>query len=164
MPVHALLRISCLLLVFLSTSVCAKELVFEQAGFRIQSFDASPTDLPSQALVMSLPPEQGFSANVNVQIQPYEGSINEYKRLSDIQFYELEFNVFRSDTLNNTAFFEYTGKLNDTPLHWYAKAVKVGAHVYLVTATSLDALWDKYRSDLTRTVDSFQPMPADDRD
>lgn len=162
MNVAALLRAHCLCCVLLSASSVsvAGELVFHQAGFRISSIEATPGDVPTQALVMSLPPEMGFSANVNVQIQPYSGSIEEYKRLSDIQFYDLEFNVYRSDIAENTAIFEYAGKLNETALHWYAKAVKADDHVYLVTATSLEALWDKYRSRLITAVESFVTTAA----
>jgi len=42
--------------------------------------------MPQQALMMFLPVTDGFAANVNVQIQPYAGTIEDYTALSLQQF------------------------------------------------------------------------------
>ena len=63
----------------------AETLTFKQAGFSIAPLD-EPQKGPSQTLIMFLPASDGFAPNVNVQIQPYSGSIDAYADLSKTQF------------------------------------------------------------------------------
>ena len=62
---------------------------FNQAGFSINVIDSEASNAGSQALMMMMPALNGFSANVNVQIQPYPGSLEDYKKLSEAQFVQM---------------------------------------------------------------------------
>src|SRR5690554_7551531 len=77
-------------------TVFADELVFKQAGFSIDVLDRAPTAEGAQPLQMFLAPVDGFAANVNVQIQPYAESLQDYKKLSDAQFEEFGLKVISS--------------------------------------------------------------------
>ena len=79
-----------LFLVTLAFSLPAAEstnkLHFPVSGFSIAPLEVSPGDKTGQALMMFLPVAGNFSANVNVQIQPYTGTIEEYTTLTLKQF------------------------------------------------------------------------------
>ena len=139
----------------LSSYTFASTLVFEQAGFQIDSLESAPGEAISQPLMMFLPAEGGFAANVNIQIQPYTGTISDYKKLSESQFSQLGIKIIRSELKGNIVTFEYTGPMNNAMLHWYAKAVKKGNYVYLATATSLDENWTTNKTKLVSSVNSF---------
>src|SRR5258708_4824470 len=66
---------------------------FPQAGFTIAPLDAAPVDSMQQVVMMFLPLADGFSANVNVMIQPYSGSMEDYLELSMKQFKSMGWKV-----------------------------------------------------------------------
>ena len=140
----------------LSSYCFASTLVFEQAGFQIDSLETAPSNAGSQPLMMLLPAENEFAANVNVQIQPYPGTIEEYINLSKSQFSQIGLKLILTEKKDNTVTFEYSGPMNNANLHWYSKAVKKGGFVYLATATSLDIHWKKYRAKLMSSVNSLK--------
>ena len=130
---------------------------FPQAGFTIAPLESPPGGSPQQALMMFLPATDGFAANVNVQIQPYVGAMDEYVSLSAQQFKSAGFKVLQQKTSGKSvAIFEYTGKTQGHELHWYARAEKSGDNVYLVTATATAEQWDKEAARLRACVDSFR--------
>ena len=60
-------------------------------GFQIDALDATPNaSATTTALVLCLPASEGFGPNINIQIQPYTGTIKEYATLSKGQFEELK--------------------------------------------------------------------------
>lgn len=144
----------CYLLVASCPSI-AEILEFNKAGFSIHALEAPPHLSGSQPLTMLLPYEQGFSANVNVQIQYFEGNLVEYKALSQSQFNKLGFKIIREIINHNSLFLEYSGEIKGRHLHWYAKAIKRGKFVYLATATSLEKNWLQNKFELVKSVDSF---------
>jgi hypothetical protein len=149
---------------------CAGEstnrLHFPAAGFSIAPLDIPPGESPQQALAMYLPTSDGFAAYVNVQIQPYTGTIEGYIALTSKQFKSAGIKVLQEKTLTKSvALFEYTGKVEGRPLHWYARAEKSGDAVYLVTATATPQQWSKESARLKSCVDGFrcedgEPSPA----
>jgi Tfp pilus assembly protein PilX len=121
-----------------SQSACdsTKRLRFTTAGFTIAPLEASPGNPPQKALIMFLPEINGFAGNVNVQIQPYNGSIEDYAGLSLQQFKSVGYNVLQQKSpVKSEVVFEYTGDVQGRPLHFYSRAVKSGGSIYLVTAT-----------------------------
>ncbi|WP_440875274.1 hypothetical protein [Thalassotalea sp. PLHSN55] len=138
------------------TSAQAGTLDFSNAGFTIDSLDAPATAAGGQPLQMLLPAQNGFSANVNVQIQPYPGTMAEYMALSFGQFEQMGITKIASREEGDTSFFEYKGALQGQNLHWYAKAVKSGDFVYLVTATDIEQNWESNKQQLMSVVDSFK--------
>ena len=72
--VRCIALLSVLLLSAMPTQAQSR-LDFPSAGFAIAVLEAEPGDVGYIALTMSLPPTDGFAPNVNVQIQPFEGSL-----------------------------------------------------------------------------------------
>jgi hypothetical protein len=133
------------------------QLRFPIAGFSIAPLEDPPGGSIQQPLMMFLPITNNFAANVNVQIQPYPGTMDEYMALTEEQFKRADFNLLRKNPLGKTTVvFEYTGDMQGRALHWYAKAEKSGDKVYLVTATSSEDEWSKLATRLKACVDSFR--------
>lgn len=141
---------------FLVSNLHAETLNFPQAGFSIDTLDSSPTAGVIQPIQMSLPANNGFSANVNVQVQAYPGTIQEYKELSEGQFKQMQLTMLSLKEDKNSISLEYKGTLQGFNLHWYAKAFKKGDHVYLVTATSSQSDWEHNKEKLMANVNSFR--------
>jgi hypothetical protein len=112
--------------------------------------------LPRQVAIFFLPAADGFSANVNVQVQPYADTMAAYDALSQGQFRQNKWKVLQSNVTEDSATYEYRGKYQTLQLHWYAVATKVGDSVILVTATGLDSAWAEQSEALRASVDSFQ--------
>ena len=130
---------------------------FRVAGFSIAPLESSPGDNAYQALMMFLPATARFAANVNVQIQHYEGTIEEYTKLTLKQFEDAGIKVIeQKQTGKSAVIFEYSGKIEGRSLHWYARAEKTGTHVYLTTATATQEDWPKQAGQLKTCVDSFR--------
>lgn len=134
----------------------AETLEFPKAGFSIASLDSSPTLGIIQPIQMLLPAKNGFSANVNVQVQAYSGTMQEYKDLSEGQFKLRGLTVLYINEQGNSLTFEYRGKMQSLSLHWYAKAFKKGDHIYLATATSTEDDWELNKEQLMSNVNSFK--------
>jgi len=134
----------------------AQPLTFEKSGFKINALEAPPHVQGSQPLAMLLPSDQGFSANVNVQIQPFNGDILEYRALSQSQFEQLGLKIVSESIKQNEVTLEYSGDMHGRVLHWYSKAIKQGPYVYLATATSLEINWPQNRYELVQAVDSLE--------
>jgi hypothetical protein len=140
----------------LASAAHANTLDFPQAGFSIDSIDAVPSLAGGQPLQMFLPPENGFSANINVQIQPYPGTMEQYLELSESQFKQMGLTVISSKVFGETSFFECAGLMQGMELHFYAKAVKKGDFVYLATATDSKHNWDSNKNKLISAIDSLK--------
>ena len=132
-------------------------LLFPVTGFSIKPLETPLGKVPQQALFMALPASDGFAANVNVQIQPYSGTLDEYIALSEEQFKAAGFKVVqRSKQGQSAVVFEYVGEMQGRALHWYAKAVHATDRVYLVTATATETQWKREAVPLKECIDSFR--------
>jgi len=155
---------TCVLLVALaalnvrtSAAESTNRLLFPAAGFSIKPLETRLENVPQQALFMALPPSDGFAANVNVHIQPYSGTLDEYIALSEEQFKAAGVKVVqRSKEGHSAVIFEYTGEMQGRALHWYARAVHATGKVYLVTATATETQWKREAVPLKECVDSFR--------
>jgi hypothetical protein len=106
---------------------------------------------------MSLPSAGGYAPNVDVEIQPYAGTMEDYVALSLTQFKSAKMKVLHQKTYGKSvAVFEYTGEARSQPLHWYAKAEKCAGRVYLVTAAAMQGQWSSVAAPLKACVDSFR--------
>jgi hypothetical protein len=128
---------------------------FEQAGFSINPLDQKASSAGSQPITMMLPAVNGFSANVNVQIQPYPGTLEEYEDLSKSQFKQLGLKTISTSRTKTMLVLEYSGIMQGRHLHFYAKAAKVGELFYLATATDLESEWVSNSNKLKSVIDSF---------
>ena len=153
MTIVTLLAFGCLVCL---GAVSPGRLHFKTTGFSIEPLETPPGRTPHQALMMFLPASDGFAPNVNVQVQPYAGTIGEYAALSRKQFVAAKFKPIKETRLGKAAvLLEYSGKLQGRSLHWYAKAVSTGTTVYLATATATETQWRTAAGRLKACVDSL---------
>jgi hypothetical protein len=146
----------------LSAAESTNRLGFPASGFSIAPLEFSPGTTACQALMMFLPPSGGFAGNVNVQIQPYNGTISEYTTLSLKQFKDAGLKLIAQKKAGASGvIFEYSGELRGKSLHWYARSEKMADHVYLVTATADEQDWPKQAAQLKSCVDSFRCESGD---
>jgi hypothetical protein len=132
------------------------------AGFSIAPLEAPPDQTPRQALVMLLPASDNFSPNVNVQIQPYSGSIEEYGALTETQFKDAGVKVIAQKKEGKSAMtFEYSGEMRGQSVHCYARAEKSGDYIYLATATANQEQWPKQSAKLKACIDSLRCGPEE---
>lgn len=128
---------------------------FNQAGFSINVLDSETSNAGSQPLMMMMPALNGFSANVNVQIQPYPGSVKDYKKLSEAQFVQMGLKTISSSENGNEIHWEYSGNINGKKMHFYSKAIKVGNLFYLATGTDLEVNWAQTSKKIKSVINSF---------
>ena len=129
---------------------------FASSGFSIAPLEAPRGQVAQQVIMMFLPTVGEFTPNVNVQIQPYDGSLDDYIKLSLKQFESANLTMVQQGrTKDSGAVFEYRGEIQNRRLHWYAKAQKSQGRIYLVTATALEEHWNEVAPSLKNCVDSF---------
>ena len=129
---------------------------FKENGFSIVPLEGKTDTAIYQSLMMFLPPSEGFAPNVNVQVQPYEGSMKEYVNLSKHQFKTAKLTVLNETITEKSVVFEYSGLFQDRELHWYAKAELKEGKIYLVTATAIESQWKTVATKLKTCVNSFK--------
>ncbi len=134
----------------------AAKLIFPNSGFTIAPLD-EPAAGTAQLLTMYLPPSHGFAPNVGVQIQDYAGSIDDYAALSLKQFASLKFTVLsNTKSGQDTIILNYTGRIQGSLLHSYAKAVSKNGKILLTTAIATEDQWKTSADKLKACVDSFE--------
>lgn len=128
------------------------------SGFQIDALDAAPDpSAPGTILQLCLPATDAFAPNINVQIQPYTGSIREYAALSKQQFEDMKWKVVSEKQVSDNEWsVEYTGSMGDDALHFYAYAVSKNGKIYLATATAKETQWTKLSDTLRQHVDSLK--------
>ena len=147
-----LLAVTCSLQVYADSNSAT----FNQAGFSIDILDAKSSDAGSQRLMMMLPASNGFAANVNVQIQPYPGSLKDYKKFSEAQFTQMGLKTLSILEKESEIYWEYSGNIQGKDLHFYAKVIKVDHLFYLATGTDLESNWPKTSKNIKSVVNSFR--------
>jgi len=154
-----LLTVSLTLL--LSGAALASTLRFEQYGFSIGLLEGA-WDKSQDFLVMqmSLPvTSDGFAPNVNVLIQVFDGTLEDYVNVSRQELQRAGLTVLRAEIVDGAyAVFEHTGTMAGVDLRWYAKAVPGDGVIYLATATATQRYWDAVKDLLIATVDSLSAM------
>ncbi|HEV7926207.1 MAG TPA: hypothetical protein VGR14_12675 [Verrucomicrobiae bacterium] len=142
---------------FASDGQTTNQLHFSKSGFTIAPLDEPPGQSPQQVLMMFLPATKSFAPNVNVQIQPYAGTIEDYVTLSLEQFKSMGLKLSSQKAVGKSAVtLEYTGEMKGKPLHWYARAEKSGDKIYVATATASEEQWGTVATQLKTCVDSFR--------
>jgi len=92
---------------------------------------------------MFLPRTNGFTTNVNVQVQPYIGTLEKYQLLSAKEFKQVKLKIIINKLTKNYLIFEYMGKMPNSKrtLHWFSIAHQKNNKIYLVTATTTEKMW-----------------------
>ncbi len=130
-------------------------LEFKANGFSIEAIEET-SEATMQVLIMTLPPADGFTPNVNVQVQPYDGTLEDYLALSKTQFVQVKFKELKTETKDDRCVLEYTGTVQGRLLHFYSVAKKRGNKIVLVTATAAQAQWLKVSPKLIHCADSLK--------
>ena len=130
-------------------------------GFQIDALDAAPdASSPTTVIQTFLPATDGFAPNINVQVQPYTGTIKDYATTSKSQFEQMKWKVVSDQQPNDSEWnVEYTGSFNGSDLHFYARAVSANGKVYLITATAKESQWATLGDTLLKHVQSFKLTP-----
>ena len=130
-------------------------------GFQIDALDAAPdASSPTTVIQTFLPATDGFAPNINVQIQPYTGTIKDYATTSKSQFEQVKWKVVSDQQPNDSEWnVEYTGSFNGSDLHFYARAVSANGKVYLITATAKESQWATMGDTLLKHIQSFRLTP-----
>jgi hypothetical protein len=127
---------------------------------RSQEFEFTPPAFGAgnegQVFYYFLPTHNEFAANVNLQIHNFNGSLDEYDKVSREEFEQNGITMVDSRKSANELMYEYAGELNGRALHWYARAIKSGNSIYLITATALNDRWDLESKVLIASVQSFR--------
>lgn len=143
---------------WLQTAALAGPIHLPEYGFSIESL-ATPRGEADvhQALMLFLPASDGFAPNVNVQLQRFGGSLQDYIALSQQQFEEGNLEVLHEEIGAQSVIWEYRGQMGSHHFHWYAKAM-MGAQgdVYLATATALPQQWAQWGAVLKQKVNSLR--------
>ena len=139
--------IALVLSMFVYLSVYSMEYAFSPPAFSDSG--------SGSVFVYFLPTESGFSSNVNLLAQPFAGSLEAYDALTLTHFKELKMEIKRHEMRDGEIFYEYVGEMQNQKLHWYARAIKRGAIIYLITATYPQNRVDSDGLKLNVAVDSF---------
>lgn len=147
-----------LILILFTISLNAEEkgnIVYHNEGFQINTLEASPAANGHQILMMFLPVDEGYTPNVNVMTQNYDGTLADYKKLTESQFKQMNLRTIINKIEDDTYTIEYAGILQNQDLHFYAIAYKKDHLVYLATGTTARAKWKKYKDQIISVVESF---------
>lgn len=115
-----------------------------------------PREVGGQVFQYFLPAAEGFAANINMQIQPFEGGLQAYAEISEQQFEELAFEVIDVAHGESELVYQYRGNMQGVVYRWYSRVVQDGNYYYVVTATALDERWETERDQLVDAVHSFE--------
>ncbi|MGZ3438673.1 MAG: hypothetical protein ACXVDD_04130 [Polyangia bacterium] len=142
-----------------TTARAKSTLSFSEHGFSIDppvGHDATQTQ---QVVMLALPTSDGFSPNVNVQVQPFSGTMDEYVKVSLDQFKANGVKIVAEKHDAKSAMLEFTGPYGGRPLHWYSRAFLGKNGVVLATATAGEPQWPRLAAALRQSIDSLRPLP-----
>lgn len=133
---------------------------FVKAGFRIKTLE--PAQAPANgylACTMSLPAEAGFAPNVNVIVEPFSGSLKEYKKMSVEQLEFLEVEPVKVKQKKGELTFEYEGDmLGPRIVHVFTRVILVDDKVFVATATATPEQWKNHGKQLREVVNSIEGL------
>src|SRR5246127_246445 len=145
----------------ISSQAAAATIELPLYGFQMDALDATPDpSSPTTVIQTFLPATDGFAPNINVQVQPYTGTIKDYATTSKSQFEQMKWKVVSDQQPNDSEWnVEYTGSFNGSDLHFYARAVSANGKVYLITATAKESQWATVGDTLLKHIQSFKLTP-----
>jgi hypothetical protein len=138
----------------------SEPLKFPNSGFSIAPLDEMGQGT-GQALIMFMPPSDGFAPNVNVQVQEFPGSMDDYRTLSLKQIGDMKLTIVSEQLVKGVFTMEYSGSLQGNDLHFCAKAIGGNGKVYLATGAAAEGQWKAVGAKIKECVDSFALMTAE---
>jgi len=147
----------CLALCLGADSQIASKLHFPQIGFSIAPLKVDTRGATFTAVEMLMPPTANFAANVNVQLQAYADSMDNYIALSKQQMDQMKLQMIKFDKpAADTCVFEYNGQMGENKVHFYGKGILKSGTVFLATATTTEDQWASVSDNFKACVDSLQ--------
>lgn len=147
------------LALFLSAAtVFSAETVYKSTEYRFQIQPPVVKEWNNSGIVASfmLPAAEGFADNVNVMIQPFEGTIKDYRAITEAELKNMKVKIIQVKESDPLLIIEYAGEIQGRQLHWYQRAYSTGGKkIYLITATCLASRWEQHKQLLMDSVDSF---------
>lgn len=129
-------------------------------GWQLKDLDAIIEKAPGKSLFIKVDDTGQVPANINVQIQPFPGTMKDYIDLSRGQFdqvFEKGWKILSEKQNGDEEWScEVVGSRKGKGYHFYSRAVKEGSKVYLIMATALQEQWGSVGEKLRRHVDAFQ--------
>jgi hypothetical protein len=129
-------------------------------GSKLKDLDALIEKEPGKTLFIKVDAAGGVSANINVQIHQFPGTLKEYMDLSRAQFdqfFEKGWKILsEKQDGENEASCEVVGTRKGKEYHSFSRAVKEGPKLYLITATALQEQWGNVGEKMRRHVNAFQ--------
>jgi hypothetical protein len=128
-------------------------------GWQLKDLDALIEKAPRRTLFIKVDGTGGVSANINVQIHQFPGTMKEYMDLSRGQFdqlFEKGWKMLSEKQDEKEASCEVVGTRTGKEYHSYSRAVKEGNKLYVITATAQQEQWGSVGEKMRRHVDAFQ--------
>ena len=129
-------------------------------GAQLKDLDALIDKEPGKTLFIKADETGRGSANINIQIQPFAGTMKDYTDTSKAQFeqiFEKGWKILSEKQDGEKQWScELAGTLKGKEYHFYARAVREGSKVYLITATAPQDEWGSLGEKMRRHVDAFK--------
>lgn len=129
-------------------------------GAQLKDLEALIEKAPGKTLFIKVDETGRGSANINIQIQPFAGTMKEYIDISRAQFeqmFEKGWKILSEKQDGEKEWScELTGTAKGKEYHFYARAIREGSKVYLITATALQEEWGSVGEKMRRHVNAFQ--------
>jgi hypothetical protein len=160
MKTKAKFAFATLLAICASSALTAAEGDLPHYGAQLKELDALIEKAPGKTLFIKVDETGRVSANINIQIQPFTGTMKEYMDGSQAQFeqmFEKGWKILSEKQDGEKEWScELTGTAKGKDYHFYARAVREGGKVYLITATALQEHWGSFGEKMRRHVDAFK--------
>src|SRR5687768_14536337 len=129
-------------------------------GAKLGDLDALIEKERGKTLFIKVEEGGGVSANINVQIHQFPGTLKEYMDLSRAQFdqfFEKGWKILseKQDGEKEVSC-EVVGTKQGKEYHSFSRAVKEGNKLYLITVTALREHWGRRVDEMRRHVKSLQ--------
>jgi hypothetical protein len=106
------------------------------------------------------PPADGFAANMNIQVQPLSGSLEDFQRLSVAQFNAMGLESVSTQEIqvdgHRALEWVYRGQLQNRRLKFLSLAVARDGAIYLLTCTMLEKDFEKHEEAFRKSLASFR--------
>lgn len=129
-------------------------------GIHLKELDAVIAKAADKKFFIFFEEFDGFKANLNVQIQQFQGTLKDYDDISQKQMdaiFKNKWNTLSKKQIGESElFYELIGSSNGIDMHFYCRVVKDGSKLYLITATSKQGHWETIGDRLRRHVNAFK--------
>jgi hypothetical protein len=130
-------------------------------GFRINPplFSSEDTEKSRLLAAFYAPAEGRYAANMNINVQRPDLSLDDFMSVSRAQFSTAGFEVLdeRRFAIGDHGAVEWTykGKVQDRDMKYIAWAVEREEQIFLITCTSLESSFEKYEAQFKASLESF---------